>query len=142
MKSSYCRDIRRRSSRILRPRVTCASQKPVLPENAIPVEMGWSSGKLAYARAANSGKYLRNEGLLARAAPDSRSTRVLRSRMADTTDQFQEFKPRGDSDGANRRLAVWRSPFLPMDARLDVAPVRYIPTRDERVIRDSTRSSS
>ena len=62
--------------------------------------------------------------------------------MADTNDQVRELKPRGDSDDANRRLAESRSPFLRMDARLDVVPERYVPAKDERVIRDSTRSSS
>ncbi len=61
--------------------------------------------------------------------------------MADTNDQFQQLKPRGDSDDANRRLVESRSPFRPMDARLDVAPVHYIAVKDERVIRDSMRSS-
>ncbi len=114
------------------------SYLPVVPENAIPAEMGVSSGELAYARAANSGECLRNEGFLARESPDSRSTRVLRPRTASANEPLRELKPRGDSDGANRRLAESRSPFLPMDARLDVAPVHYIPAKDERVIRDST----
>ena len=61
--------------------------------------------------------------------------------MADTNAQFQELKPRGDSDDAYRRLAGSRSPFLPTDVRLDVALERYIREKDERVIRDSTRSS-
>lgn len=47
-----------------------------------------------------------------------------------------------NSDDAIRRPAVWRSPLLPMDARLDVAPVHYVPAKDERMIRDSTQSSS
>ena len=62
--------------------------------------------------------------------------------MVGTNQQLRELKRPGDSDDADRRLAESRSPFLPMDARLDVAPVHYIPAKDERVIRDSTRSSS
>ncbi len=62
--------------------------------------------------------------------------------MADTNDQFQELKPRGDSDDASRRLAESRSPFLRMDARLDVIPELYVPAKDARTIRDSMRSSS
>ena len=58
--------------------------------------------------------------------------------MAGTNEAVQEFKPRADSDNANRRPAESRLPFLPMDAGLDVAPVYYIPAKDERVIRNST----
>ena len=126
------------------PGCTCPgpASPGVVPENPIRAEMGVSSGELAYARAANSGEYLRNEGFLARESPDLRGPRVLRSRAADANEPLGEFKPRGDSGDANRRLAGSRSPFLPMDARLDVAPVHYIPAKDEHAIRDSTRSSS
>ena len=115
---------------------------PVGPENTFRAEMGVSSGEFAYARAANSGEGLRNEGFLARASPNLKGVRVLQPRTADTNEQLRGLKPRGNSDDANRRLAVWRSPFLPMDARLDVARVHYIPAKDEGVIRDSTRSRS
>ena len=81
-------------------------------------------------------------GTLARDPPDSKGLCALRPRMVDTNQRPRELKPRGDSDDAFRRLAVWQSPFLPMDARLDVAPVHYVPAKDERVIRDSTQSSS
>ncbi len=60
---------------------------------------------------------------------------------ADTGELVQELRPRGDSDDADRRLVESRSPFLRMDARLDVVPEHCIPAKDERVIRDSTRSS-
>ncbi len=62
--------------------------------------------------------------------------------MADTIDQLQVLKPRGDSDNANRQLAESQSPFLRMDVQLDAVSERYVPAKDERVIRDSTRSSS
>ncbi len=110
----------------------------VVPEYSIPAQAGASSGELAYARAVNSRECLRNEGFLARKSPDLRSTRGLRPRLVDTDERFQEFMPRGDSDDADRRLAESQSPFLPMDARLDVAPAHYIPAKNERVIRDST----
>ncbi len=103
--------------------------------------MGVLSGELAHARAANGGECLRNEGFLARESPDLRSTRVLWPRTADANEPLGEFKPRGDSDDADRRLAESRSPFLRMDARLDEVPERCVPAKDERVIRDSTRSS-
>ena len=51
------------------------------------------------------------------------------------------LRPLGDSDDGARRPVVSRSPFLRMDARLDVVPEHYAPAKDERVIRDSTRSS-
>ncbi len=81
-------------------------------------------------------------GVVARKSSSLHGVRIFLPRLADTNDQFQELKLRGDTDGANRRLAESRSPVLPMDARLDVAPVHYIPAKDERVIRESTRSSS
>ena len=80
--------------------------------------------------------------VLAYWAPDLRWWRELRPRMANTGAQFQELKPRGGSDDANRRPAESRLPFLRMDARLDVVRERYVPAKDEHVIRDSTRSSS
>ncbi len=61
--------------------------------------------------------------------------------MTGASEQLGELRPRGDSDDANRRLAESRSLFLRMDARLDAVPERYVPAKDERVIRDSTRSS-
>ncbi len=113
----------------------------MVPENRILTEQGVASGEAAIARAANNGECPRNEGFSAREWPDLRSMCVLRPRTSDAYEPLGELKPRGDSDDANHRLAESRSPFLRMDARLDVAPVHYIPARDERVIRDSTRSS-
>ncbi len=110
----------------------------VAPENAILAETDtWSRGP-ASTFAVASDEYLRSGGFSARESPDLKGTRVLRPRIADTNEPVQALKPRGDSDDANRRLAESRSPFLPRDARLDVAPVHYIPAKDERVIRDST----
>ena len=74
--------------------------------------------------------------------PDLRWLRVLRPRTANADEPLGALKPRGDSDDADRRLAESQSPFLPMDARFDVAPAHYFAAKDERVIRDSTRSSS
>ena len=81
-------------------------------------------------------------GALARKSPDSEDARVFQSRMVDKNHRFRELKPRGDNDDATRQLVESRSPFLPMDSRLDVAPVHYIPTKDERAIRDSMRNRS
>ena len=124
------------------PRIIECTYGPVVPENAILAETDtWSRGP-AKTFVANSGEDPRNRGFLARESPDLGSTRAIQPRTADTSKQLRGLKPRGDSDDANRRLGESRLPFLPMDARLDVAPVHYIPAKDDRVIRDSTRSSS
>ena len=62
--------------------------------------------------------------------------------LAETNDQVQELRPRGDNDDANRQLAESRAPVPRRDARLDVEPAHYVPAKDEHVTRDSTRSSS
>ena len=115
---------------------------PVPPENVIQAETDTSIEDLGNARVASNGKYLRNVGRLG--AKIARSRRCVRTRtsVATTSEPVQELKPRGDSDDAARRLAESRPPLLRMDARLDVAPVHYIPAKDERVSRDSMRSSS
>ena len=79
---------------------------------------------------------------MVRDSADSHGVREFRPRTVDATDRFGTLKPRGDSDDATRRLAESRSLCLPMDARRGAAPVHYIPSKEGRAIRDSTRSNS
>jgi hypothetical protein len=58
--------------------------------------------------------------------------------MTATSEVAQEFKLRVGSDDSTRQLAESRPPCLPKDAPRDVAPVHYIPAKDESAIRDST----
>ena len=71
---------------------------PVVPENVIQAKPDTSIEDLEHGRAANSGKYLRNEGSWASKSPNSEDARIHQPRVADTSETIRAFKPHGDSD--------------------------------------------
>jgi len=104
------------SRQLLRPS-RCSMRAGVVSKNAILAETDtWCRG-LTGTFVADIGEYLWNRGFLAAKSSNSRSTRALQPRTPSANEPLNKIKPRGDSDGANRRLAQSRSPFLPMDAR-------------------------
>ncbi len=121
------------------------SGTPVLPKNVIPRILGLRTFRMnefveRYSPRFSRRNRLRTSGLRGIDVRARRSTGGIRGLVGFRARAYLKLRER--SDGATRRLAESRSPFLRMDARFDVVPERCVPATSEFAPCDGTRSTS